>query len=163
MKSRSSFLCGAVALVLVLTSCVSAEERLYSQFDALLRVDSSLIYESSSEFSGATGRCKGTFLDRWYGTTLDAETVSKLFTDDFSRKGWIIWPEEVVEIWSLESNDGLYRAHLDIFADPISVSQEQSNYRLSDSVFHELAQYPTVFLLGMTYMSSSEAKKCFGK
>lgn len=163
MKSRSSLLWSAVVLVLVLTSCVSAEERLNSQFDALPRVASSLIYESSSEFSGATGQCKGTVLDRWYGTTLDAETVSILYTDSFSKKGWIIWPEEVVEIWSLASNDGLYRAHLDVFADPTSISQEQGSYRLSDTAFHEFAQYQTVFLLGITYMSSSEAKKCFGK
>jgi hypothetical protein len=163
MESHSSFLWSAAVLLLMLTSCVSVEERLNRQFDALPRIDSSLIYESSSEFSGATGRCKGTFLDRWYGTALDAETVSKLYADSFSEKGWVIWPEEVVEIWSLESNDGLYRAHLDVFADPTGISQEQSSYRLSDSVFHELTQYQTVFLLGMTYMSSSEAKKCYGK
>ena len=150
-------------LVFMLTSCVSAEERLNSQFDALPEVDSILIYESSSVFSGATGRCKGTFLDRWYGTTLDAETVSKLYTESFSEKDWIIWPEEVVEIWSLESNDGLYRAHLDVFADPTSISQEQGSYRLPNSVSDELARYQTVYLLSMTYMSSSEAKKCFGK
>lgn len=163
MKPRYNSLWSAIVLVFMLTSCVSVEERLNSQFDALPKVDSTLIYEYSSVFSGATGRCKGTFLDRWYGTTLDAETVSKLYTDSFSKKGWNIWPEEVVDIWSLESNDGLYRVHLDVFADPASISQEQGSYRLSDLVSHELSRYQTVYLLGMTYMSSSEAKKCFDK
>ena len=163
MKSRYRYLLITIVLVFVLTSCVSAEERLNKKFDTLPEVESTLIYEYSDVFSGASGRCHGTFLDRWYGTELDAETVSKLYTDSFSEKGWTIWPEEVVEIWSLESNDGLYRVGLDVFTDLADISQQQDGYKLSESVFRELSHYRTVYLLGMTYRSSSVAKRCFGK
>ncbi len=163
MKSRYRSLWITMLLVFVLTSCVSAEERLNSKFDTLPEVDSTLVYEYGAEYSGATGRCTGVFLDRWYGTELDAETVLKLYSDGFLKDGWAIWPEDVVEIWSMESNDGLYRTGLDVFAESTSVSQEQADYRLPDSVFREFSHYRTVYLLSMTYRSSSVAKRCFGK
>jgi len=152
-----------ILLAFLLTSCVSAEERLNNKFDTLPEVESTLIYEYSDVFSGATGECHGTFLDRWFGTELDAETVSKLYSVAFSEKGWTIWPEEVVEIWSIEGDNGLYRAGLDVFADPTNISQQQADYRLSESVFRELSHYRTAYLLSMTYSSSSVVKRCFGK
>ena len=163
MKPRYSSIWIAIFLVFVLTSCVSAEERLNNKFDTLPEVESTLIYEYSDVFSGATGECHGTFLDRWFGTELDAETVSKLYSDAFSGKGWTIWPEEVVEIWSIEGDYGLYRAGLDVFADPTNISQQQADYRLSESVFRELSYYRTVYLLSMNYSFSSVVKRCFGK
>ena len=163
MMSRFISLWITIILVFVLASCVSAEERLNSKFDTLPQIESTLMYDYSADYSGATGRCQGTFLDRWYGTGLDAETVSKIYSDGFSGKGWTIWPEEVVEIWSLEGDDGLYRARPSVFADPTSVSQEQGSYRLPDAVFRELSHYRTVYLISMTYRSSSAAKRCFGK
>lgn len=163
MKLHYSPLWITIVLVFMLASCISAEERLNRKFSTLPEVESIMIYEYSSVFSGATGRCKGTLLDRWYGTEVDAGKVTRLYSDGFSKKGWNIWPEEVVKIWSMESSDGLYRAHLDVFADPTSISHEQGSYRLPDSVSHELTRYQTVYLLSMTYMSSSEAKRCFDK
>jgi len=163
MRTRYVPLWIFMVLLFVLTSCVSAEERLNEKFETLPEVESILIYEYSSEYSGATGRCKGTLMDRWYGSEQDSETISKLYSDAFSEKGWIIWPEDVVEIWSIEGDNGLYRVGLDVFAEPASVSQEQASYRLPDSVFRELSQYRTVYLLSMTYRSSAVAKKCFGK
>lgn len=163
MKSRFGSLWIAMLVVFVLPSCVSAEEGLKSKFDTLPEIDSILVYEYSAEYSGATGRCTGVFLDRWYGTELNAETVSKLYSDSFLKDGWVIWPEDVVEIWSMESNDGLYRTGLDVFAEPISVSQEQADYRLPDSVFRELSRYRTVYLVSMTYRSLAVARRCFGK
>jgi hypothetical protein len=163
MKLRYSSMWIAIFLIFVLTSCVSAEERLNNKFDTLPEVESTLIHEYSDVFSGASGRCHGTFLDRWFGTELDAETVSKLYSDSFSEKGWIIWPEEVVEIWSIEGDNGLYRAGLDVFADPTNISRQQADYRLSESVLHELSRYRTVYLLSITYSSLSVVKKCFGK
>ena len=163
MKTRYVSLSIFIVFLFLLTSCVSAEVRLNKKFETLPEVESILLYESSSIYSGATGRCKGTFMDRWYGTEQDAETISKLYSDAFSEKGWTIWPEDVVEIWSVESDNGLYRAGLDVFAEPTSVSQEQASYRLPDSVFREFSHYRTVYLISMTYRSSSVAKRCFGK
>jgi len=163
MMSRFSSLWITIVIVLVLTSCVSAEERLNNKFDTLPEVESTLIYEYTDVFSGATGQCHGTFLVRWFGTDLDAETVSKLYSDGFSEKGWIIRPEEVVEIWSIEGDHGLYRTRPSVFVDPTGISQEQGSYRLPDSVFRELPRYRTVYLISMTYSSSSVAKRCFGK
>jgi hypothetical protein len=163
MKPRYSSIWIAILLVFVLTSCVSAKERLNNKFDTLPEVESTLIYEYTDVFSGATGRCTGKFVDRWYGTDLDAQTVSKLYSDAFSEKGWIIWPEEVVEIWSIEGDNGLYRAGVSVYADPNSISQEQADYRLPDSIFRELSHYRTVYLLSMTYSPSSVVKRCFGK
>jgi hypothetical protein len=163
MKSYHKYLWTAVLLVFGLTSCVSAEERLNTKFDTLPEIDSTLVYEYSAEYSGATGGCTGTFLDRWYGTKLDAETVSELYSDSFLKDGWVIWPEDVVEIWSMESKDGLYRVDLDVFADPTHVSKQQYSYRLPDSDFRELSHYRTVYVLSMTYRSLSVARRCFGK
>jgi hypothetical protein len=163
MSSRYSFLWIKVVLLLILTSCVSTEERLSNKFNTLPEVESTLLYEYSDVFSGASGRCHGTFLARWFGTKLDAKTVSKHYSDAFLEKGWVIWPEDVVEIWSIEGDNGLYRAGSSIFADPTSVSQEQGSYRLPVSVFHELSRYRTVYLISMTYSSLSVVRKCFGK
>lgn len=163
MKSRFSFLWIIIVSIWVLTSCVSTEERLNNKMDALPEVESTLIYDYTDLGSGATGQCPSTLLVRWFGTELDAETVSKLYSDAFSEQGWIIWPEDVVEIWSIEGDNGLYRGGLSVYVDPTGISQEQGSYRLPDSVFRELSRYRTVYLLSMTYMSSSEAKKCYGK
>ena len=163
MKSRYSSLWIAIFLVFVLASCVSVEERLNNKFDTLPEVESTLIYEYTDVFSGATGQCHGTFLVRWFGTDLDAETVLKLYSDAFSEQGWIIRPEDVVEIWSIEGDKGLYRAGSSAFADPTVISQEQGSYRLPDSVFRELPRYRTVYLITITYSSSSVVKRCFGR
>ena len=163
MKPRYSSIWIVIFLVFVLTSCVSTEERLNNKFDTLPDVESTLIYEYTDVFSGATGQCHGTFMVRWFGTDLETQTVSKLYSDAFSEKGWVIWPEEVVEIWSIEGDNGLYRAGVSVYADPTSISQEQGSYRLPDSVFRELSRYRTVYLLSITYSSSSVVKRCFGK
>jgi hypothetical protein len=78
-------------------------------------------------------------------------------------KGWSIWPEEVVEIWSKEGENGLYRVHIDVFADPAKISQQQGSYRFPDSEYAELSLQKTVYLLSITYMSSSEATECFDR
>lgn len=162
MRSGYNHFWLAIATALALTSCISPEKRLSAKFDTLPPVASTLLYEYSAVSSGASGECKGTFLHRWYGTALDAETVAKIYSDGFVDNGWSIRPEEVVEIWSTESEDGLYRAGLDAFADPTSISQEQGSYKLPDSVLLDAVHYQTVYLLHMVYMSPSAADKCFG-
>jgi len=163
MKLRRDHFGLAIVTALVLTSCVSAEERLNAKFDTLPQVASTLLYEYGAVSSGATGECIGTSLHRWYGTTLDAKTVAKIYSDGFAENGWSIRPEEVVEIWSTEGEDGLYRVGLDVFADPAVISQEQGSYKLPDSVLYDAVRYQTVYLLSMVYMSPSAADKCFGQ
>ena len=163
MKWHHNYFRLAIVIAIVLTSCISTEGRLNAKFDTLPQVNSTLLYEYGDVSSGATGKCVGIFLDRWYGTTLDAETVEKMYSDGFTKNGWIIRPEEVVEIWSTEGEDGLYRAHLDIFADSAVISQEQGDYKLPDSVLTDAVDYQTVYLLSMVYMSPSAAEKCFGQ
>ena len=146
----------------VLSACTSPEDRLKSQFDTLPQVDSTLLYEYSAAYSSATGDCGGTFQDRWYGTSMSTEDVEKLYSDYLSRNGWIIWPEEVVEIWSRESDDGLYRIGVDVFPNSVEISQEQGDYQLPASVLVEASQYQTIYSLNMTYKTLYAAKKCFG-
>ncbi len=104
-----------------------------------------------------------TFLDRWYGTEMTSEEVAKKYQDDLASAGWAVFPEEVVEIWSKESKEGLYRIHMDIFADPKSVPPEQGSYKLPDSIMSVASKYKTVYLMGMTYMYPWVAKKCSGR
>jgi hypothetical protein len=153
----------ALVVVFLLTSCISGKEHLKKKLDTLPNLKSTEIFTHSSEFSGATGRCKGTLLDTWYGTDLASEDILESYRNYFIKEGWAIWPDEVVEIWSLESSDGLYRIHIDAFTDPANIPQQQSSYTLPDSVSDELTRYKTVYLLNMTHMSSSNYKKCFDK
>lgn len=153
----------ATVTALVATSCASAEDLLKAKFGTLPQVDATLLYEYGDVSSGATGKCIGIFFDRWYGTTLDAKTVAKIYSDGFAESGWSIRPDEVVEIWSIESEDGLYRAGLDTFSDPTAISQEQGGYKLPDAVLYDAVRYQTVYLLSMVYMSRYAADKCFGQ
>lgn len=162
MKMRYHFICLIMCIGLGLAGCSSPDERIDAQFDTLPQVDSTLLYDYSAAYSSATGDCGGTFQDRWYGTSVSAEDVRNLYLDYLSRNGWSIWPEEVVEIWSQEGKDGLYRMGINIFSDPTSISQQQADYKLPSSVLIDATHYQTVYLLSMTYRSSYAAKKCFG-
>jgi len=165
MKLTKSHLCFfwlALLTVWALSSCASPEERIKAQFDTLPQPDSTLLYEYGDASSSATGDCSGVFLHRWYGTAMNKEDVAKFYTDYLTNNGWSIWSGEAVEIWSREGKDGLYRTHIDIFTDPKTISQEQGNYQLPETVLMETSQHPTIYLLSMTYMVSRAAKKCFG-
>ena len=163
IKSHFSFFCLAILIAWLLPACTSSEERITAQFDTLPQIDSTILYEYSAAYSSATGDCGGTFQDRWYGTSMSAEDVEKLFSDYLSLNGWSIWPEEVIEIWSREDDDGLYRMSVDIFAEAAEISQEQASYKLPKSVLVEASQYQTIYLLSMTYKTLYAAKKCFGR
>jgi len=161
-KSRFSFFWLALLMVWILSACVSPEEHIKAQFDALPQTDSTLLYEYSASFSSATGDCAGVFMHRWHGTAMSKEDVAKFYTDYLTNHGWSIRSEEVVEIWSREDEDGLYRTGVSVFTDPRTISQEQGDYQLPETVLLETSQHPTVYLLSMTYMVPYAAKKCFG-
>lgn len=144
----------------VLSACTSSEERIKAEFDKLPQTDSVLIYEHGNVSSSATGDCTGTVQDQWYGTTMYAETVAKLYSDYLADNGWSIRATEVVEVWSREGNDGLYRVGIDIFTDPKTIPSEQGSYELPASVLTTASQYPTVYRLSMFYMYPNVAKKC---
>lgn len=149
-------------MVWLLSACVSPEERIKAQFDTLPQPDSTLLYEYSASSSSATGDCAGVFMHRWYGTAMSTEDVAKFYADYLANHGWGIRPEEVVEIWSREDKDGLYRIGVDVFVDPKAISQEQGDYQLPATVLLETSQHATVYLLSMTYMVPYATKKCFG-
>ena len=162
MKIRYNFVCLIMFMLLGLAACTSPDEHIDAQFKTLPQVDSTLLYEYGAAYSSATGDCGGRFQDRWYGTSMSAADVRKVFLDYISHNGWSIWPEEVVEIWSQEGKDGLYRMGMDVFSDPASISQQQADYKLPSSVLIDTTHYQTIYLLSMTYRSSYAAKKCFG-
>ena len=89
------------------------------------------------------------------------QDVTNFYSDYFSDNGWSVRPEEVVEIWSREDDDGLYRIGVSVFTDPADISQEQGSYRLPASVILEAAHYQTVYLVSMFYMTPYAAEKCF--
>ena len=162
MKSQYSSFQIVLIGVFLSASCVSAEERLQAKFDTLPRIDSTLLYDYGGVSSSATGDCSGSFRVHWYGIAMSTEDVIKFYSDYLTDNGWRVLPEEVVEIWSQDSDDGLYRMGVDVFTDPGAISQEQGSYKLPNSVLHKFVNYQTVYLLSMTYMYPSASKKCFG-
>lgn len=150
-----------VLLAFGLAACTSPEDLLTTQLDALPQ-DDVLLYKHTDTASGATGQCVGLFQDRWYGTALNAEEVVQRYVAYFPANGWQIWPSEVVEIWSQEDEAGLYRVSTTIYANLTDIDQEQGHYQLPDSLLLEAAQYQTIYLLSMTYMTPYAAEKCFG-
>ena len=153
-----------IALILVLTSsCTSAESRLKAEFDVLPQTASTLLYEYEGTSAGATGECAGTFLHRWYGSAMAVEDVVKMVEDSLSDYGWTILPDEVGKIWSKENKEGLYQVSLNIFDTPKAISQEQGLYKLPDPFMSQATNYQTVYLISMNYTYPSVAKKCFGK
>jgi hypothetical protein len=162
MKIRYHFACLIMFMVLGLASCASPEERINAQFDTLPQLDSILLYEYGATSSSATGDCGGVFLHRWYGTATSKEDVAKFYTDYLTNNGWSVWSGEAVEIWSRESDDGLYRIGVTVFDDSGDISQEQGNYQLPAMGLLAASQQETVYLLSMTYTVPRVAKKCFG-
>jgi hypothetical protein len=162
MKIHYHFLWLLIFTVLGLVSCTSPEERINAQFDALPHVDSALLYQYGAAASSATGECGGDFQHRWYGTAISDRDVTKFYSTYLSDNGWSVRPEEVVEIWSREEDDGLYRIGVSVFTDPTDISHEQGSYRLPASVMLEAAHYQTVYLVSMFYMTPYATEKCFG-
>ena len=159
---RLTSVCFLLAIVTMLTSCTDPKTLLSVELDTFPNPNSIFLYEYSAVSSRATGDCNGTFMDRWYGTSMNNEEITELFSTFLIKNGWIIKPEEVAKIWSKKSEDGLYRAVLITFRDPTAVSQEQGSYRLPDSVLQDFTQHETIYLLGMRYMYPRVAEKCFG-
>ena len=146
----------------MLTSCTDPKTLLSAELDTFPNPNSTLLHEYGAVSSSATGDCIVTFMDRWYGTSINIEEITELFSTFFFENGWNIRSEEVVEIWSKKTKDGLYRVGLSTFTDPTAVSQEQGSYRLPDSVLQDFTQHQTIYLLGMTFMYPGPAEKCFG-
>jgi len=164
LKLPSRFVRMFIVLILILiSSCTSAEDRLKTEFDALPQANSILLYEYGSVSSGATGDCIGTFLHRWYGSAMRVEEVVKLYEDNLANAGWTFTPDEVGEFWSKENKQGLYQVNLNIFTAPETISQEQGLYKLPNSVLLETVKYQVIYLISMTYLYPSAAKKCFGR
>jgi hypothetical protein len=150
-----------VLVLLGLVACTSPDEHIKTQFDTLPQPDSTLLYEYGAASSGATGDCGGVFLHRWYGTAMSKEDMTMFYADYLANSGWSIRSEDVVEVWSRESKEGLYRMVIDVFTDPQTISQEQGNYRLPATVLREAHQYQMVYLLSMIHAVPWVAKKCF--
>ncbi len=158
----------------ILSSCISSEERIKvqpdalspeehinAQFDTLPQADSTLLYEDGGTSFNAKRDCPRTFQIRWYGTTMYFSTVIKRYRDDFSHNGW--WADPMFDVWGLESADGAYRAGLYIVEDLKKISQEkEDHYKLPASVLAEAAHYRTVYYLDMDYARPDAVKKCRG-
>jgi len=151
-----------LATTLCLASCISIEKEIIHKLDEFPDADSKLIYEYIGTTGGATGDCIGLFTDRWYGTLLSAEEINEQYTIYLQENGWEIWPDEVVEIWSQEVDEGLYRFGINIFPDSNSFAQERGSYRLPDHVIQEAREYSIVYHTTMIFMTQKSANRCFG-
>ena len=151
-----------LAILTMLTSCTDPKTLLSVELDTFPNPKSTLLYEYSAVSSSATGDCSGTFMHRWYGTSINIEEITEIFSNFFFENDWNIRPGEAVEIWSKKNKEGLYRAGLSTYTDPSAISQEQGSYRLPDSVLQDFTQHQTIYLLGMTFMYPRPAEKCFG-
>ena len=158
MKSNCKFAVLLASVLLILTSCSSVEEQIRVEFDTLSPPNSTLLYEYTDTYSGATGDCAGRFIDRWYGSEIAYKDLVEMYEDQLSNRGWVLWPENVARIWRKQSQTGLFSLHIQAFTDEDTIL-----YELPASFLHEAANYPTVYVISLTYKSSSAAKRCFGR
>jgi hypothetical protein len=135
------------------------EDRISNKLDSLLDFNSTLLYEYRGEFIDEPG-CYGTVVARWYGTDLHTPTVEILYINSFIKEGWSYWPEAAINILMINGDNGMYRSHLLTFAHPAVISQEQSDYRLPDSVFNKFSEFRTVYVIKMTYRPSEVINRC---
>lgn len=156
------FLGMLVGALLVLTSCRSAEEKIQAEVKSLSLPNSRLLYEYIDTYSGATGSCAGTFIDRWYGSETEYNSLIKVYEDQLLEDGWILWPEDVVRIWRKQSQRGLFSMHMQMLTSQ-DTSNPQGLYKLPESFWLEAANYPTIYVVSITYMDAVHTKHCFGK
>lgn len=152
-------------IMLSLLACAfpSTEELLRARIDtlALNDLESSLVFEQSVTSSGATGACNSTWLDRWYGTGEDYDAVMQAYEERIATEDWEIWPEDVTQIWRLQTGSGLFSLVLvDITG---TINPERGDYVLPPSAIEELKEYRTAYLLRLGYMTNSQTRRCFAR
>ena len=150
------------SLLLTMASCSSPEEEIRSEFDAFSSSNSTLLYEYKDSSSSATGDCAGMFIDRWYGSEVSYSDIVKMYEDQLPKRGWTLWPEDVVRIWRKQTQAGLFSWHIEAFAGE-STTDPQGEHELPDSFLREAANYSTVYVISVTYKGNFAAKRCFGK
>lgn len=162
MSLHCKFLGLLISILLLLTACSSTEERIWVEYDILSPPDSALLYEYTDNFSGATGSCAGMFTDRWYGSKLSYDQLTEILEKQLLGKGWVLWPEDVTQIWRKQSQMGLFSLSLQILTEE-DTGNPQGLYKLPDSFLSEAANYPTVYVISLKYMDAFHEKHCFGK
>ncbi len=150
------------SLFLTLAACSSPEEEIRREFDAFPPSNSTLLYEYKDSESGATGDCAGMFIDRWYGSEVAYNDLVKTYEDQLPKKGWTLWPEDVVRIWRKQTQASLFSWHIEAFTGK-STTDLHGYHKLPDSLLREAANYSTAYVVSVSYMSSFAAKRCFGK
>jgi hypothetical protein len=148
--------------VVTLIACTpySPEELLTTQIDTVAPNDpgSILVFEQFSTSSAATGACKSTWVDRWYGTDDSFDEVREGYQAKIAE-AWETWPEDVVPIWRLESENGLFSSVLvDVSG---GINPEREGYVLPEFAIQELEDHPTAYLLRLGHMSVSQTRRCF--
>lgn len=154
-----TFLGVLVCIFLVLTSCRSTEEKIKAEVKTLSLPNSTLLYEFTDTYSGATGNCAGRFIDRWYGSETEYNNLIKVYEDQLLQEGWTLWPEDVVKIWRKQSQIGLFSIYTQTLTSQ-HTSNPRGQYDLPESFWLEAANYPTVYVVSISYMDAVHTRRC---
>ncbi|NIW46904.1 MAG: hypothetical protein GWN30_19775 [Gammaproteobacteria bacterium] len=147
---------------MILTSCSSEQEKIQAEFNTNVLSNSTLLYEYTDTFSGATNNCAGTFIDKWYGSEDVYQDVVKLYDEHLLNTGWVLWPEDVGRIWRKQNRAGLFSLSMTTLTKK-RTTNPRGLYHLPDSLLLEAANYPTVYVISVRYMDAVHVKRCFGK
>ena len=152
-----------VSLFLIIMSCQSNQDRIQTQLDAFSIPNSTLLHKHSGVSSSATGNCAGTFIDYWYGSDIPYNDIDIILENEFFGNRWGLWPEDVVRIWRKQTETGLFSLSKQVTTKENITNVSGGLYKLPDSLYHEVKNYSTIYIISLDYMASSNAKSCFGK
>jgi hypothetical protein len=163
MRSFSKkFVLIIVVMVVVLSSCMSVQEKIDLELNRLPITDSDLIYKYGSGFTSDAGECGGAIQERWYGTSVGEIELASIFNVYLVTNGWEIWPGEVADIWSKEGDDGLYRFSFRASSDIADFSQQRASYLIPKSEYEKMDNYDVVYNVSLIFMTFYAANNCFG-
>lgn len=160
MMSLKSKVTLIIFLILITTSCTTAEERLAAEYDTLSHPNSILLYEHHFIRSSATGECSVASTNWWYGSkeSVALQDLIGVYKSQLPDNGWV---REDDNTWYKESNGNDLYLSLEVFSDASSINRDQLYYFLPESMLEEAANYQTIYLIDMSYRSEAVRKRCF--
>jgi len=140
------------------TSVTELIEERYAELEITNNLD--LMYEYEQDSMGSTGACRSKWLDRWYRSDSPFDEIQQAFEEGMQTAGWERWPDDVVDMWRLNTSQGLYSG---LIRDQSDRSPAESfEYTLPDEVLDAFSEDVTVIRINIGFMTPKSAKSCFG-
>lgn len=120
---------------------------LAKSLDAVMLLDSIIIYEKYFTSSGS--ECTGTFLDRWYGTNLEAENVKQEIVNILIQNSW----EKEGDFWYHPSNENgeEIRLIVDVYV-PSNIENNRFEYTIPNLEFEKMLEFRTIYKYSSLYI-----------